>query len=213
LTELATVTAFRVRAVKAPLETPHRTASGTLEVAPLVLLDIETDDGVTGISYVFAYTPLALGPLAALLCNLEDLVVGGPADPALATPALEARFRLLCNQGLVTMAIAAVDMALWDARAKFAGVPLAGLLGAAPRPIPAYDSLGQMSPDENRPRRRDFAGARLPGLQDQGQSPRSRHRCGGSSGYPPRRWGRWLGRRRLQPGLHRRRGHRADASA
>lgn len=129
MTEIGTVTGFRVRAVKTPLETPHRTASGTLEDGPLVLLDIETDAGVTGVSSVFAYTPLTLGPLSALLANLEEFVLGGPVDAAVVTPSLEAGFRLLGNQGLATMAVAAVDMALWDARTA----PLAGLLG--PRPV------------------------------------------------------------------------------
>src|SRR3546814_7075450 len=46
------------------------------------------------------------------------------------------------------MALAALDMAAWDARAKAVGLPLAKLLGAAPRPIPAYNScgLGLMTP-------------------------------------------------------------------
>jgi mandelate racemase len=47
------------------------------------------------------------------------------------------------------MALSALDMALWDALAVAAGMPLAALLGAAPRPIPAYNScgLGLMAPE------------------------------------------------------------------
>ena len=50
--------------------------------------------------------------------------------------------------GIVRMALSALDMALWDALAIAAGLPLATLLGAAPRPIRAYNScgLGLMSP-------------------------------------------------------------------
>src|SRR3546814_9998863 len=56
---------------------------------------------------------------------------------------------LLGVVGVVRMALAALDMAGWDARAKAAGLPLAKLLGAVPRPIRAYNScgLGLMKPE------------------------------------------------------------------
>lgn len=112
------VRSLRPRAIKAPLRKPHKTAAGTLEVAPLVVLDVETDVGVTGCSYVFVYTPVALSPVASLLSNLEELVVGNPLAPVTIAAMLQGRFRLLGNQGLTGIAIAAIDMALWDALAK-----------------------------------------------------------------------------------------------
>ncbi len=145
---LATISGFRIRTVNAPLQKPHKTASGTIEAAPLVLLDIETDAGVEGSSYVFVDTPLALRPLATLLGNLEDLVRGNVLEPSSITAALAARFRLLGNQGLTGIAVAAIDMALWDAFARLANMPLARLLGGAPKPLAVYDSLGQMDPQE-----------------------------------------------------------------
>jgi hypothetical protein len=47
------------------------------------------------------------------------------------------------------MALSVLDAAIWDALAVAAGLPLATLLGARPRPIPAYNSsgLGLMSPE------------------------------------------------------------------
>src|SRR5260221_8217125 len=47
------------------------------------------------------------------------------------------------------MALSALDAAIWDALAVAAGLPLATLLGAKPRPVPAYNSsgLGLMSPE------------------------------------------------------------------
>ena len=55
-----TLRSLDVRAVNAPLARAVRTASGNIETAPLVLLDLVTDEGVTGTSYVFCYTPVAL---------------------------------------------------------------------------------------------------------------------------------------------------------
>jgi mandelate racemase len=56
--------------------------------------------------------------------------------------ALSERFALIGVQGIVRMAMAGFDVACWDALAVAAGVPLARLLGAEPRPIPAYNSCG-----------------------------------------------------------------------
>jgi len=49
---------------------------------------------------------------------------------------------LLGPQGLTGIAMAAIDMAAWDALAKASGLPLVRLLGGEPRPVPVYDSLG-----------------------------------------------------------------------
>jgi len=144
----AAIKSFRIRCVKAPLNQPHKTASGTIEAAPLVLLDVETDAGVKGSSYVFVYTPMALKPVASLLASLEELVVGRPLEPAVITEMLEAKFRLLGNQGLTGIAVAAIDMALWDAVARISSQSLVRLLGFSPQPVKIYDSLGQMGPDE-----------------------------------------------------------------
>ena len=55
---------------------------------------------------------------------------------------LAERFALIGVQGIVRMAMAGFDVACWDALAVAAGVPLATLLGAEPRRIPAYNSCG-----------------------------------------------------------------------
>jgi mandelate racemase len=62
---------------------------------------------------------------------------------------LAERFALIGVQGIVRMAMSGFDMAAWDALAIAAGVPLATLIGSAPRPIPAYNScgLGLMAPE------------------------------------------------------------------
>ena len=92
------------------------------------------------------YTPLALAATAQLLEDLGDIVVGVPLDPDAVQATLQAGFRLLGLQGLVTIAIAGVEMAAWDAKAKALGVSLTKLLGGEPRPIPAYASLRTMAP-------------------------------------------------------------------
>ena len=137
-----TIHSLRVRAVHVPVDPPVQTAAGSIGVAPLVLLDLLTSDGVTGSAYVFTYTPAALGPVAALAANMEALVRGQPAAPLALNRQLAARFHLLGKQGLVGMALSLVDMAAWDAHARGLGVSLSRLLGAAgDEKLPAYASL------------------------------------------------------------------------
>ena len=133
---------LRVRAVRVPMAEPHQTASGVITESPLVLTDVMTDGGIVGHSIVFTYTTAALKPTAELIRNLEALVKGEELAPAEIEQKLSKRFRLLGTQGLVGMALAAIDMALWDALARVQSLSLVRLLGGLERPIPAYGGIG-----------------------------------------------------------------------
>jgi mandelate racemase len=133
---------FRVRAIRVPMREPHRTASGTIAESPLVLTDILTGNDVTGHSIVFTYTTAALGPTADLIRNIGQTIVGEPLAPLDIADKLARRFRLLGTQGLVGMALAAIDMAAWDALARHLGLPLCELLGGFPKPVQAYGAVG-----------------------------------------------------------------------
>jgi len=135
------ITGVRVRAVRVPMQ-PHQTASGTVAESPLVLTDVLTDEGVEGHSITFTYTAAALKPTGGLIANLAPLVKGEDLAPAELARKLAGRYRLLGTQGLVGMALAGLDMALWDALARIHQVPLAALLGGVPKPIPAYGAVG-----------------------------------------------------------------------
>ena len=141
------IQSLRVRAVRVPMAPPHRTAGGVVAESPLVLTDVFTDDGVVGHSVVFTYTTAALKPTADLIRNLEGFVQGEPVAPLEVEQKLSRRFRLLGTQGLVGIALAAIDMALWDALARSHGTSLVGLLGGVARPIPAYGAVGYDGPE------------------------------------------------------------------
>ena len=138
---LLTIKGLRVRPVDVPLTPPLQTAAGPFRSAPLVLLDLLTEEGVTGRAYLFAYTPAALGPAAMMAANLEPLVRGQPLAPT-ALGQAAARFKLLGTQGLVGMALGLLDMAAWDAHARALGLPLVRLLGGSGKErTPRYASL------------------------------------------------------------------------
>ncbi len=131
-----------VRAVRVPMTEPHRTASGIITESPLVLTDVTADDGTVGRSVVFTYTTAALEPTARLIQNLEPLIKGDALAPLEIEQKLAKRFRLLGPQGLVGIAMAAIDMALWDAMARLHSVSLVSLLGGVATDVPVYAGIG-----------------------------------------------------------------------
>ena len=124
------------------------TSQQALREAPLLLVDLETEEGVTGHAYQFCYLPAAAPAIVILLEEVLRNVKGERADPVALWEKLAQRFKLMGVQGIVRMAMAAFDVACWDALARAAGIPLVTYLGGTPRPVPAYNScgLGLMAP-------------------------------------------------------------------
>ena len=141
-----TIRDFQVRPVFVPMPHPHQTASGVITESPLVLLTIHTDNGIAGHSITFTYTSAALQPTADLLKNITSLILGDPLAPLDIEHKLSRRFRLLGTQGLIGMALSGIDMAVWDALARFHDVPLFRLLGADAKPVQAYGAIGYDGP-------------------------------------------------------------------
>ncbi|QWG16366.1 mandelate racemase [Bradyrhizobium sediminis] len=167
-TATPTIRSVRARAVVAPIARPVKTAFGVIEAAPLVLIDVTTDQGVTGRSYIFAYTKMTLKPLVHLVEEIGRELTGRPIAPFDLMAAMDARFRLLGWQGLVGMAVSGLDMAFWDALGQTAGQPLVTLLGGSARPIRAYDSYGVVDPvadanDLKRSLEQGFKGIKIKG--------------------------------------------------
>ena len=144
-----TVRGLVVHAVDVPMNRPLKTGGGEVGSAAMVLIDLLTEEGVTGCSYLFCPTPLVLKPLAKLLSDLAPLIEGDALAPAEIERKLQKTFRLLGPQGLSAMAMAGIDMAAWDALAKSCEMPLVRLLGGRSCRIPAYNScgLGMIGPE------------------------------------------------------------------
>ena len=136
----------KARGVVVPMSRPVKTAFTTIEAAPLVLIDVETDQGVTGRAYIFAYAKLTIKPLIHLVEEIGCELTGKPVAPFDLMTAMDAKFRLLSWQGLVGMAVSGLDMAYWDALGQCANRPMAELLGGSVKPIKAYDSYGVVDP-------------------------------------------------------------------
>jgi mandelate racemase len=162
------IRSVKARAVVAPIARPVKNAFGVIEAAPLVLIDVGTDQGVTGHSYIFGYSKITLKPLLLLVEDIGRSLEGKALVPFDLMTAMDATFRLLGWQGLVGMAVSGLDMAFWDALGRIAGKPLVELLGGSARPMRAYDSYGAVDPvaDERALRRsleQGFRGIKIKG--------------------------------------------------
>jgi mandelate racemase len=144
-----TIRSLRTVAVSVPMKQPLGTSALTVRSAPLLLIDLETQEGITGRTYLFCYMPLGAHLIARVLHELLALVKGDAVDPVQIGTKLLRQFRLIGAQGVIWMAMAGLDVACWDALSHAAGMPLVEFLGGAPRPIPAYNSngLGLMPPE------------------------------------------------------------------
>ena len=131
-----------VRAVVVPLRRPLATRVGDFPRWPLVLIDVTTDQGIVGRSYLAPYLNRATAALLPVLRDLGAGLRGRPVAPAAEFGQARGWFSLAGYQGLALAAVAGLDSALWDALAKAAGMPLARLLGGTLEPVPAYNSNG-----------------------------------------------------------------------
>jgi mandelate racemase len=155
-----TIRTVRSIGVEVPMTYALGTSQARITRAPLLLIDLETEEGITGRAYLFCYLRAAAPAMAAMLDEIGHMVTGDPVVPAQLWGKLAQRFMLIGVQGVVRMAMAGLDVAAWDALAIAAGVPLATFLGAKsvggksvggkPQPVRAYNScgLGLMAPAE-----------------------------------------------------------------
>ena len=140
--DVLTVCAVRAVAVEVPMRYVLGTSAAAVRAAPLLLVDVETEEGVTGRTYLFCYLAAVAPAIVSLLAEVERAVRGERIAPDALWALLSKRFRLIGVQGIVRMAMAAFDTACWDALAIAANMPLATYLGGSPRPVPAYNSCG-----------------------------------------------------------------------
>src|SRR5260221_2777920 len=137
-----TLRSIRAVAVEVPMKRALGTSRAVIRAAPLVLVDVETEEGVTGRAYLFCYVPAAAAAIASFLAEVERVVKGRRVAPLDLLAQLTRRFTLIGVQGIVRMEMAGFVVACWEALAIAAGRRLVALLGGTPRPIRAYNSNG-----------------------------------------------------------------------
>ena len=137
---------LEVSAYTIPTDAPE--ADGTFAWSSTTIVVVEPEaGGVRGLGYSYADAATA----RLVQESLAPVVLG---KDALAVPnswaAMRHAIRNLGRPGIASMAIAAVDNALWDLKARLLGLPLVDLLGAVRDAIPVYGSGGFTSYDDAR---------------------------------------------------------------
>src|SRR6478672_2529076 len=102
---LLTIRAIRATPVEVPLNFVLGTSADVVRRAPLLLIDVETEEGVTGRSYLFCYLGAAAPAIISLLGEVERLTRGEKVAPAELWAKLARRFTLIGVQGIVRMAM------------------------------------------------------------------------------------------------------------
>jgi L-alanine-DL-glutamate epimerase-like enolase superfamily enzyme len=132
------IEAVAAAAYRVPTEQPE--SDGTLEWdATTIVLARAASSGITGIGYSYTHhaaAELINHKLSKLLDGMDALAVPK------AWHAMIDSVRNIGRPGLASAAIAAVDTALWDLKARLLGLPLVQLLGRSRDSVPVYGSGG-----------------------------------------------------------------------
>ena len=132
------ISSSTVRIYTVPTDAPEADGTISWNSTMMVLVEILVGD-VRGIGYTYAdaATARVAQHLLKTIVNSAD-----PFQHSALWMQMQRSVRNLGNRGIAAMAISAIDVALWDLRAKLLHIPLVQLLGAARESIPAYGSGG-----------------------------------------------------------------------
>jgi len=137
-----TFESLQVRAVCVPFHRPIIAKVGEFTHWPFVLVDVRTKEGVTGSAYLEPYLQKSIKPIARMIEDIGEAMKGKALAPLDAYRDAMQTLHLNGRQGMSLIAISGLDMAIWDALAKAAGLPLAALLGGTPGKVRAYNTNG-----------------------------------------------------------------------
>ena len=143
---LAVVESVDTAVYTVPTETPEADGTFAWDATTMVFVRVRAADGTTGTGWTYG------APACAQVIEdiLADVVRGrDPMDTPGAFEAMVKAVRNIGRQGVAGYAISAVDIALWDLKARMLDLPLHRLLGAARESVPVYGSGGFTTYDEN----------------------------------------------------------------
>ena len=136
----------RVSRLVVPLKKPIADSTHVLEKIEWILVEILTDAGLTGTSYMLTFgygTELLMG---AVETELKKEIIG--KDPQCISQLWETawnRTEYIGQSGVAAWGMAAIDIALWDLLGKSLSCPVYKLLGAYAEEVPIYGSGGWLS--------------------------------------------------------------------
>ena len=124
------------------LKRPVVARIATITEWPLILIDLHTEEGITGRSYLEPYTTRTMKYLVPALHDFGEMFKGRKLVPLELYDLARKSLHFVGYQGQSMIAVSGLDMAAWDALAKAADMPLCVFLGGAVGPVRAYNSNG-----------------------------------------------------------------------
>ena len=137
-----TFKSIRARPVVLKLKRPVVARIATLTDWPMILIDLATEEGIVGRSYLEPYSIKAMRYLVPALHDFGEMLKGRRVAPFELYDAARKSLHFVGYEGMSMIAVSGLDMAAWDALAKAAGVPLCVLLGGSVGPVKSYNSNG-----------------------------------------------------------------------
>ena len=137
-----TLRSVEIRCVSIPMKRPVVSKVGRFDRWPLVLIDLQTEEGIVGRSYLEPYLERSVRYLVPAIRDLAEARKGRPIAPLDDFRAGRAGLNLIGLEGVSMIAVSGLDMAAWDALAKAANLPLTVFLGGSLAPVPVYNSNG-----------------------------------------------------------------------
>lgn len=140
---MSTITQARAYLIDIPVETPRTDAVQAFLKQETIFVHLTTSDGIEGVGYSYTIGTGGTAVLAMLRDYLLEKLIGQDSDR------IEHLWRTVyygtraTTTGAITsLAVAAIDTALWDIRGKRTGMPLWKLVGGASDRVPLYDTEG-----------------------------------------------------------------------
>src|SRR3954466_11026936 len=98
-----TIRSTRVTPVLVPMTYALGTSAARVTEAPLLLIDLETEEGITGRTYLFCYRPSGARAIGLLIKDAASLIEGQQLRPAAIGASLSRQFALIGVSGTVRM--------------------------------------------------------------------------------------------------------------
>jgi len=140
--ESLTFKSIKARPVVLKLKRPVVARIATITDWPIILIDLHTEEGIVGRSYLEPYVVKSMKYLIPALQDFGDMLKGRRITPVELYDLARKSLHFVGYQGLSMIAVSGLDMAAWDVLAKAAGMPLCVLLGGSVGPVKAYNSNG-----------------------------------------------------------------------
>jgi mandelate racemase len=137
-----TVSKISIVTVNLPLQRPIVSSVGHYEKWPFIITEVTLDNGIVGNSYICPYLVNYTNAIKGVIHELFALFENKPLTPPEFYETGMRQLSLLGRGGIAMYALAALDIAFWDASAKHAGLPLCEHLGGSQADVRAYNSGG-----------------------------------------------------------------------